>query len=266
MVVFQEVTVRDQYFTDVDVLGDAVSKSIKEEKFPSISMNPQIRDILIRMGVEFSSENELVKLVDSDILKIIFNDFTQKEHQESTSAYVSKICGIEIRDSSPTRIGARLGRPEKAGDRKMKPMVHSLFPVESAGNARRSIADAARKRKEVYKVEADVRSCHECGMETPAIRCPECGSPTVDQERVGTLEVDINQLFGSALQKLGLESRDIGEFKGVKKLMSGKKYCNPDGVAHYIFLKFQRHPLRLKVSFFLLEHHSFLQEGSSIRC
>ena len=127
-------------------------------------------------------------------------------------------------------------------------------------------------------MEADVRSCHECGMETPAIRCPECGSPTVDQEMVGTLEVDINQLFGSALQKLGLESRDIGEFKGVKKLMSGKKYCEPlekgllrtlhkvslnkDEVAHYIFLKFQRHPLRLKVSFFLLEHHSFLQEDS----
>ena len=73
-------------------------------------MNPQIRDILIRLGVEFSTENELVKLVDSDILKIIFNDFTQKEHQESSSSYVSNICGIEIRDRSPTRIGA-LHRP-----------------------------------------------------------------------------------------------------------------------------------------------------------
>ena len=213
--------------SDVDALGDAISKSIMEGHFPSISMSPQIRDILISLGVEFSTESGFAKLSDSEILKVIFKDFSPIEHRESTSAYVSKISGIEIRDRSPTRIGARLGRPEKAGDRKMKPMVHSLFPVESAGNARRSIADAARKRKEVYKVEADVRSCRECGMETPAIRCPECGSPTVDQEKVGTLEVDINQLFGSALRKLGLEPRDIGEFKGVKKLMSGKKYCEP---------------------------------------
>ena len=64
---------------------------------------------------------------------------------------VNSLSGIIIKDRAPTRIGSRMGRPEKAGDRKMKPMVHVLFPIENYGDARRSIVNAGRKSDEYLK-------------------------------------------------------------------------------------------------------------------
>ena len=46
---------------------------------------------------------------------------------------ISKSSGIQIRNKFSTSIGVRIGRPEKAAPRQMKPPTHTLFPVNDKG-------------------------------------------------------------------------------------------------------------------------------------
>jgi DNA polymerase II large subunit len=89
---------------------------------------------------------------------------------------VSLLSGVQIRDKAPTLVGARMGRPEKAKRREMKPLVHVLFPVGLAGGAQRDIAEAA-KGEPVF-VEVVKRKCPACKTFTFGIKCPACGSET----------------------------------------------------------------------------------------
>ncbi len=52
---------------------------------------------------------------------------------EDPLVYVSRLAGIAVRARGPSRIGGRVGRPEKAYQRAMEPNVHALFPVGPAG-------------------------------------------------------------------------------------------------------------------------------------
>ena len=60
---------------------------------------------------------------------------------------VCALSGIVIMDRAMSRIGARMGRPEKSKLREMKPPVHVLFPVGEAGGTRRSLGDASSYRR-----------------------------------------------------------------------------------------------------------------------
>ncbi len=87
------------------------------------------------------------------------------------------LSGIEIRTKASTFVGARMGRPEKAKRREMKPLVHALFPVGLAGGSQRDIVEAAKKER-VF-VEVVKRKCPNCKTFTFGIKCSLCGSPTV---------------------------------------------------------------------------------------
>src|SRR5439155_1275588 len=60
-------------------------------------------------------------------------------------AFVSRLAGFPVRARAPSRIGARMARPEKAAPRKMQPAPHSLFPIGHEGGAQRLLLDAAAK-------------------------------------------------------------------------------------------------------------------------
>lgn len=90
---------------------------------------------------------------------------------------ISALSGIEIRDKAPTFVGARMGRPEKAKRREMKPLVHVLFPVGLGGGPQRDILEAAKK--ESYSVEVVKRKCPVCNSITFRAKCPSCGVETV---------------------------------------------------------------------------------------
>jgi DNA polymerase II large subunit len=95
---------------------------------------------------------------------------------KSVLEVVGLLSGVQIRDKAPTLVGARMGRPEKAKRREMKPVVHVLFPVGLAGGAHRDIAEAA-KGEPVF-VEVVKRKCPACKTFTFGIKCPVCGSET----------------------------------------------------------------------------------------
>ncbi|MEM0155751.1 MAG: DNA polymerase II large subunit, partial [Thermoplasmataceae archaeon] len=153
----------------------------------------------------------------------------------STMAAVNYLAGFEIKPRSPTRVGARLGRPEKAGERQMKPKVHVLFPIENYGQNRRSIVTANNVAAQGYEVEIFARRCPNCNNETPLPVCEQCGSHTIPGS-TKKLKVNIQKIVDSAMIQTGTDLARIHDLKGVKKLMSSRKVCEPmeKGILRYL--------------------------------
>ncbi len=93
---------------------------------------------------------------------------------------VSRLCGVTVKDKAPTYVGGRMGRPEKAKRREMKPLVHVLFPVSLAGGTHRDLLEAA-KQEHVF-VEMVKRKCPNCKTYTRRVKCPNCGGETVEEK------------------------------------------------------------------------------------
>jgi len=132
---------------------------------------------------------------------------------------VSHLAGVKIRARAPIRIGARMGRPEKAAPRKMRPPIHSLFPIGNAGGDRRLITEAIKK--EIIPIEVGIRKCPVCGEKTISPFCPKCGVATEFTGIISVKKMNIADFFNRAQDNLQLKvSWDV---KGVKKMMSPER-------------------------------------------
>jgi DNA polymerase II large subunit len=139
--------------------------------------------------------------------------------------YVNRLSGIRILARAPSRVGARVGRPEKAYQRVMQPNVHGLFPVGAAGGNTRSVTEAARRTvKEGTPVDLGVRHCPGCGHTTVWARC-SCGTHTDPTDRVETEMLPVARIWNDALARLHLGK--VPMVKGVKGLSSPGKCPEP---------------------------------------
>jgi DNA polymerase II large subunit len=129
---------------------------------------------------------------------------------------VSRCTGVRVMPRSVTRIGSRMGRPEKAKERKMKPPPHSLFPIGNSGGPQRLINKAAAAGQ--IKVKVGVRTCPGCGMHTISCRC-ECGEHTVQRAEPEEKTIDLYGMLCEATQNLG-ERGLPAKMKGVIGLIS----------------------------------------------
>lgn len=100
--------------------------------------------------------------------------------------------GIHVMRKAPVYVGARMGRPEKAKRREMRPIVHCLFPLGLAGGTRRNVLEAANEHS-MISVDIAFRKCSKCGNVTHMRLCEECGERT-------------NQAFWC--QRCGAESKE----------------------------------------------------------
>ena len=154
---------------------------------------------------------------------------------------VQELTGIAVRDKAPTFIGARMGRPEKAKRREMRPKVHVLFPVGLAGGSQRNLSEAMNKT--MIEVDLVKRQCPNCRAPTFRIKCPNCGAETVVERscprcgrhikesfcpicRVPTRSygkqlINLKELMDQACRKLNLPVPEL--MKGVKGLMNETK-------------------------------------------
>jgi len=132
---------------------------------------------------------------------------------------VSELSGVLIKSKSPTSVGARMARPEKAKERCMKPPVHSLFPLGEAGGSQRLVSQAVSKK--VIEVEVSARKCSKCGKKGAQIRC-SCGGRTeiVDEPRKQNLP--IQSIYRQALRTLQ-GGGNLDKIKGVKRMMNRTK-------------------------------------------
>ncbi|HET6398056.1 MAG TPA: DNA polymerase II large subunit [Candidatus Thermoplasmatota archaeon] len=122
-------------------------------------------------------------IVDTERRRILYDPC----QPDPTSRYpvvevVARLAGFGLRPKAPCRIGARMGRPEKADARKMKPPPHGLFPIAKAGESQRLL----RKAMEAGQVEVEVgeRQCTRCGRKGWRTFC-DCGGHTDVLERKG---------------------------------------------------------------------------------
>ena len=131
---------------------------------------------------------------------------------------VSALARVEIRPRAVTRIGARVARPEKARERRMKPPPHGLFPVGPSGGPQRLVNQAAEAGD--IKLELGERQCPMCRRKTFMTKC-ECGSHTVPTGNADVQDVPIGMIFQSALDRL--REKKAVEVKGVQGMISKNK-------------------------------------------
>jgi DNA polymerase II large subunit len=104
----------------------------------------------------------------------------ESSQAESVLKAVSSLSGVEVKDKAPTFVGARMGRPEKAKRREMKPLVHVLFPVSLAGGSHRDLTEAAKKGPVFLEVSR--RKCPSCKTFTFKVKCADCGCETIAEK------------------------------------------------------------------------------------
>ena len=157
---------------------------------------------------------------------------------------INILSGISIKDKAPTFVGARVGRPEAAKRREMKPPVHVLFPVKLSGGPQRNLMEAYGKK--VITVEIIRRRCPNCESITFKPTCPECGLRTIPEKvcskcrrilkedicpsckvsAVNYLEqaIPIKKLIDEACEKIGFKPKVL---KGVKGLTNKARIPEP---------------------------------------
>lgn len=198
-----------------------------------LPLEPRSKDILERLGAlhRVVNDNVVIDRYAQPLLlclglevrgsKIVSR--TEVPHSAKSSIeLVSLLAGVEVRPRAITRIGARVARPEKARERRMKPPPHCLFPIGPNGGTQRIINQAAEAGE--IKVEMGDRACPVCRAKTFALRC-ECGSHTAPMGSVSFHTVPIGAMFERAMDMLG-EKRSL-EVKGVQGMISRNKTPEP---------------------------------------
>ncbi len=157
----------------------------------------------------------------------------------STLEAVSRAAGYEVRARAGTRIGTRMGRPEKAKEREQTPKIHSLFPLggtDSKGNkdlasaidSARSAASMGGRKPEIH-VDANVRVCPSCGAQTFRNWCRDCGAHTeISPRRAApgvpqSVPVNIEEEYRAAAERVGV--KDATDVKCYVKLDTRLKTC-----------------------------------------
>jgi DNA polymerase large subunit len=179
---------------------------------------------------------------------------------ENAIRAINEIAPFTVRERAPTRVGNRMGRPEKSEERELSPAVHTLFPLGETGGNQRSVEDAAAHGDTVegtdgqIEVEVGRRACVACGTETYRARCPDCGDVAravyvcpdcdreVDPDESGRAECDrcetladpteyttvnLKQELAAAKQTVGERAAAYDVLKGVKGLLSKEKVPEP---------------------------------------
>jgi DNA polymerase II large subunit len=89
---------------------------------------------------------------------------------------INFISAIKIRSKFSSSISVRVGRPEKASERKMKPPIHVLFPVGNKGGPMRDILKASGSFS--FYSEKSNRFCNKCNIPSLGTICIYCDTST----------------------------------------------------------------------------------------
>ena len=167
----------------------------------------------------------------------------------------NEVAPFKLRERAPTRVGARMGRPEKSEKRDLSPAVHTLFPITDAGGNQRDVAAAARTmdergRRGIHSMRINQRACGDCETHTYKSQCPACGAHTephyeceeceivCEPDEAGRVvcpscerdvtaaewqEVDLRSEYRGALEAINEREGNFKILKGVKGLTSANK-------------------------------------------
>ena len=234
------------FWHDIDIgdlkkLSDYIKANgkIKDESL-TLPKDDDIKRLLIELGcLHKQREGNLIidrysyplirccglDIKDNNIVESERFEFLSKVDEKDNLLFVvTKLAGITVRPRSPYRIGTRMGRPEKAAARKMRPPPHVLFPIGDYGGNQRLIRNAADIG--TIEVEAGTRICTKCHKKTHRLFCT-CGAHTVS----GNGRIEVQQI--NLAEELKLAQKNIGErnlpetIKGVIGTISKHKTPEP---------------------------------------
>lgn len=204
-----------------------------------IPMDRRVKEILEKLLVCHKVRDGYLIIPDAHVLVACLRESDAKDAVEAAS----KACGVPIRRRAPTRIGARMGRPEKSKPKMMSPPVHVLFPVGEVGGRERLINSV-----EIAEVELSARYCQKCGRETWRRKCERCGEQTIQigkcpvcgrsvsrgdrcprcNKRVvwfARRTINVAEMLRDSCAKLGID--DPPKVKGIKGAISKSKTPEP---------------------------------------
>ena len=175
---WHDITVEQLYKLYTSLKTGEISENVIKIEF-----NQEIKEILEVLGVPH-------KLIDREIIieggdaksLLVCLGGLEKEiewHNKAkwdTISAINELSPVRIMPKAPFYIGMRLGRPEKAKPRVMKPPINLLFPIGAQKGRSRS-ANQAYSVRSIY-VDIAIRRCPECGKETPQYYCRSCKKRT----------------------------------------------------------------------------------------
>ena len=202
-----------------------------------------------------NDQNQMLQKIDEN-QPLQKTEAWKKLEENQTESCLKSVCLLSkmtVKARAPSRIGARMGRPEKSDLRKMAPAAQALFPIGEHGGKTRNIVDATDYRENSnsttgkLEIQIGLRSCQRCGRETHKWRCgcgeftieklycprcsietsdpkcPKCQNPTVGGRK---MKIEFRQIYKEAIERLRV--RDNFEMiKGVKGMMSRSKTPEP---------------------------------------
>ena len=171
--------------------------------------------------------------IDSNILEgesCLLEDFLSLDtynQDKEVLEIINSVSRFEIRNKAGDFIGSRMGRPEKAKQRRLTGSPNVLFPVGREGGRLRSVQAACEVG--MVKIDYPVFYCETCKRETIYTTCEECGNkskkmdycPECKLTSLGVCKehkltqhyynrpVDINHYFEKAKEKLGLTNGEL---------------------------------------------------------
>jgi len=212
----------------------------------SIEYPQNVKKILEKLGVPHLQNNSII--LEENEAKIFYNLLFRnppKIEDKSTPKILSKSSGIQVKNKFSTSIGVRIGRPEKAAARQMKPPTHILFPISDKGGPTRDLLKASRHTN--FFTNIFNRKCHQCNEPSIGIKCSKCGVKTsIEYQCSNCREIlesqycekckrkasshsykpfPLKERLLNAQEKMGLRAQE--PFKGVKELISQDRIPEP---------------------------------------
>ncbi len=235
------------YFWD-QISSSELLKILQPKKLNenSIEYPLDIKKILEKLGVPHIQKNSII--LEENEAKIFYNLLFRKSpiiDDSSVPKIISKSSEIPIRNKFSTSIGVRIGRPEKAAARQMKPPTHILFPISDKGGPTRDLLKASRHAN--FFTNISNRQCHNCNEPSIGIKCSKCGTKTSIKYQCSNCRDILDSSFCDkckrkafshsyksfplkemllvAQEKMGFRVQE--PFKGVKELISQDRIAEP---------------------------------------
>nr|MDO8114252.1 DNA polymerase II large subunit [Candidatus Sigynarchaeota archaeon] len=222
--------------------GKTVKKDDAGKTMLLCAQDPEMKKLLERAGIPHVVEGDLYNFLDESLPLIEtlglrnVQGFVDLACHSAIEA-LNKISGVKLRDKAPYFIGLRMGRPEKAKERKMSPPVHVLFPIGHDCGAQRIFQESMKKRS--VKIDVANRLCPQCNgisftplcpkckVATTMFRvcpkckktlgeadesCPDCG---VTGQLYSSREINLVPIYAAAMKKVNMNLPNIKAIKGM---------------------------------------------------
>jgi len=246
-----EIPLHPQYLYYWDLISTSELKELLQPNSindDTIIYPKKSKIILEKLGVPHEASNDSLLLIETEakvFFNLLFREPIKVDEKISVQKIISKSSGIKIQNKFSTSVGVRIGRPEKAAPRQMKPPVHTLFPIGNKGGPTRDLLKASKF--ENFYTNINNRKCKNCDEISISIICQKCGKKTSviytcricrsiletpfcqkckkEASSNSYQKFPLKEKLFLAQEKIGIRAQE--PFKGVKELINQDRISEP---------------------------------------